>query len=168
MMPGAQCVSCIDRMDAREMRMMLNAAFGIISYQDEDAAACMSQSVTALAFLEWLREGIETRRIPVNQRGAMVHRCADGVLIASPAVFKAYVRDHIHDALTWEQVQRAVQRQRRWRIGDGIRMFLFQGKRKHGLHGLVLSIEVLPVRHQVNPLIREARPSRGKSRHVPS
>lgn len=167
MMTRVQCVNCIDRMDARDMRMMLNMAFGIVPSNGEGlkAAGDMDSSARASAFLQWLQEGIETRRIPVNRRGAMVHRCQDGVLIASPAVFKAYVRDHFDEALTWEQVQRDVQRQHRWRIGDGIRTFMFHGGRKHArLHGLVLSIEVLSVGQcQVNPLIREARSSARKS-----
>lgn len=152
------------------MRMMLNAAFGLAPHYAgwAEVVTCMDTPVTALEFLEWLQEAINSRQIRVNQRGSIVHRCADGVLIASPAVFKAYVRAK-GDGIEWEQVQRQVQRQRQWRVGAGIRTFVFEGGRKHGLlHGLVLSTEVLSVEHQVNPLIRETRSSIRKSRRVPS
>jgi hypothetical protein len=43
-------------------------------------------------FLEWVRQGIADGTLPVNVRGALVHGVEDGLLLASPGIFRAFIR----------------------------------------------------------------------------
>jgi len=43
-------------------------------------------------FMEWVRQGIAERTLPVNVRGALVHGVEDGLLLASPGIFRAFIR----------------------------------------------------------------------------
>ena len=43
-------------------------------------------------FMEWVRQGIADGTLPVNVRGALVHGVEDGLLLASPGIFRAFVR----------------------------------------------------------------------------
>lgn len=43
-------------------------------------------------FMEWVRQGIADGTLPVNMRGALVHGVEDGLLLASPGIFRAFVR----------------------------------------------------------------------------
>jgi hypothetical protein len=43
-------------------------------------------------FMEWVRQGIADGNLPVNVRGALVHGVEDGLLLASPAIFRAFIR----------------------------------------------------------------------------
>ena len=43
-------------------------------------------------FIEWMRQGIADGTLPVNVRGALVHGVEDGLLLASPGIFRAFIR----------------------------------------------------------------------------
>lgn len=43
-------------------------------------------------FMDWVRQGIADGTLPVNVRGALVHGVEDGLLLASPGIFRAFVR----------------------------------------------------------------------------
>ena len=43
-------------------------------------------------FIEWVRQGIVDGSLPVNVRGALVHGVEDGLLLASPGIFRAFIR----------------------------------------------------------------------------
>ena len=43
-------------------------------------------------FLDWVRQGVADGTLPVNVRGALVHGVEDGLLLASPGIFRAFVR----------------------------------------------------------------------------
>jgi len=43
-------------------------------------------------FIEWVRQRIADGTLPVNVRGALVHGVEDGLLLASPGIFRAFVR----------------------------------------------------------------------------
>jgi len=43
-------------------------------------------------FMEWVRQGIANGTLPVNLRGALVHGVEDGLLLASPGIFRAFIR----------------------------------------------------------------------------
>lgn len=45
-------------------------------------------------FLEWLRSGIETRKIVINDAKARVHTVADTVMLVSPGLFHRYTLEH--------------------------------------------------------------------------
>lgn len=48
----------------------------------------------ARCFLRWVRQAISDGTLPVNVRGALVHGIEDGLLLASPGIFRAFVRFH--------------------------------------------------------------------------
>jgi hypothetical protein len=43
-------------------------------------------------FMEWVRQGIADGTLPVNVRGALVHGVEEGLLLASPGIFRAFIR----------------------------------------------------------------------------
>ena len=43
-------------------------------------------------FIEWVRQGIADGTLSVNVRGALVHGVEDGLLLASPGIFRAFIR----------------------------------------------------------------------------
>ncbi len=50
-------------------------------------------------FMEWVRQGIADGTLPVNVRGALVHGVEDGLLLASPGIFRAFIqRDGVGQA----------------------------------------------------------------------
>jgi hypothetical protein len=49
-------------------------------------------SERARHFMAWVRQGVADGTLPVNVRGALVHRVEDGLLLASPGIFRAFVR----------------------------------------------------------------------------
>jgi hypothetical protein len=50
-------------------------------------------------FMEWVRQGIADGTVPVNVRGALVHGVEDGLLLASPGIFRAFIqRDGVGQA----------------------------------------------------------------------
>ena len=48
---------------------------------------------TAVAFIEWLQQGLASRELKYNETGAMVHFTAEGMALVSPVVFRTYVSD---------------------------------------------------------------------------
>jgi hypothetical protein len=49
-------------------------------------------SERARRFMAWVKQGVADGTLPVNVRGALVHRIEDGLLLASPGIFRAFVR----------------------------------------------------------------------------
>ena len=49
-------------------------------------------SERARRFMTWVKQGIADGTLPVNARGALVHRVEEGLLLASPGIFRAFVR----------------------------------------------------------------------------
>ncbi|MCD4543025.1 TraI domain-containing protein [Burkholderia pseudomallei] len=45
-------------------------------------------------FIAWLREGIQTRRLIINDAKALVHTVAGTVFLVSPGIFQRYVQEH--------------------------------------------------------------------------
>ncbi|CAJ5353327.1 putative helicase [Burkholderia pseudomallei] len=45
-------------------------------------------------FISWLREGIQTRRLIINDAKALVHTVAGTVFLVSPGVFQRYTQEH--------------------------------------------------------------------------
>ena len=68
-------------------------------------------SETALAFLQWLQQGLASREIKYNETGAPVHFTAEGMALVSPLIFKHYAREtgpESESDMTGLQVQREV------------------------------------------------------------
>lgn len=51
-----------------------------------------TRSERARRFMAWVKQGVADGTLPVNVRGALVHRVQDGLLLASPGIFRAFVR----------------------------------------------------------------------------
>jgi hypothetical protein len=49
-------------------------------------------SERARRFMAWVKQGVADGTLPVNVRGALVHRVGEGLLLASPGIFRAFVR----------------------------------------------------------------------------
>lgn len=45
-------------------------------------------------FMVWLREGIQTRRLVINDAKALVHTVADTAFLVSPGIFQRYAQEH--------------------------------------------------------------------------
>lgn len=45
-------------------------------------------------FIAWLREGIQTRRLIINDAKALVHTVAGSVFLVSPGVFQRFAQEH--------------------------------------------------------------------------
>jgi hypothetical protein len=94
----------------------------------------------AEAFITWLRSGIQRRSIPVNTTHAMVQVVAEGVLLATPSIFQAYVQ--ATGEQDWKLVQQSVLK-KHWhqKNAKGLNVFQYQvaGKQKQSkVNGLLL------------------------------
>lgn len=68
-------------------------------------------SATALAFIQWLQQGLASRELKYNESGAPVHFTAEGMALVSPLIFKLYARETGPEAqadIMGLQVQREV------------------------------------------------------------
>ncbi|MDZ7840998.1 MAG: MobH family relaxase [Gammaproteobacteria bacterium] len=92
-------------------------------------------------FLEWLRDGVESQRIPVNTVNARVHVVPEGVLLVSPGIFKDFAAQH--PAKDWSHVQKRCQKlkvHRKTETGTNIHRYQVAGGRKRSaINGLLLT-----------------------------
>ena len=114
-------------------------------------------SERARRFMAWVKQGVADGTLPVNVRGALVHRVEDGLLLASPGIFRAFVRqegtgrDEPRDAA--KRLQREVLRAG-WhlRADHGVNLHGYAWRHDGGpdvrIHGVVI---VAPARF-VDPL----------------
>ncbi|MGL4724672.1 MAG: MobH family relaxase [Scandinavium sp.] len=69
--------------------------------------------VSGLNFVNWLREGLQTRKILINDRLARVHMVDGMLFMVSPEIFKLYVQSTTGSTGDeWKLVQRAFQKLR--------------------------------------------------------
>ena len=59
----------------------------------EAAARKAEPSPTALAFMQWLQQGLASRQIKYNEAGAPVHFTSEGMALVSPLIFKLYASE---------------------------------------------------------------------------
>lgn len=102
-------------------------------------------------FLDWLRHGIQTRRLIINDAKALVHTVGNTVFLVSPGVFQRYAQEHPQvQALAkqtqlpeWRWVQRDFERlQVHRKQPDGLNIWTCEvtGPRKsRRLHGYLLT-----------------------------
>ena len=75
------------------------------------AARKEEPSETALAFIQWLQQGLTSRQIKYNEAGAPVHFTDEGMALVSPLIFKLYASESGSQAeaeIQAMQVQREV------------------------------------------------------------
>lgn len=58
-----------------------------------EAASRKEPSATALAFMQWLQQGLAQRDIKYNETAAPVHFVPEGMALVSPLIFKLYARE---------------------------------------------------------------------------
>ena len=69
------------------------------------------RSLSGEAFIEWLRQGVQTRKILVNGRMARVHMVEGHVFLVSPEIFKLYMQATVGSVCEeWRAVQKAFQK----------------------------------------------------------
>lgn len=102
-------------------------------------------------FLQWLRDGIRSRRLIVNDAKALVHTVDGTTFLVSPGVFHRYVRErpdlthiaHSSGGRDWQWVQKEFERMRlhkRQRDGRNIWTCEVVGpRRRRLLHGYLLN-----------------------------
>ncbi|HAV1239642.1 TPA: DNA-binding domain-containing protein [Salmonella enterica] len=95
----------------------------------EQAASALPDSGNP--FTDWLRQGISTRKITVNEIKAPVHLVQGKVLLVSPGIFKLYVAMRTGDTTgtEWIKVQKSFQKQGlHLRGNDGVNIFVCEVK----------------------------------------
>ncbi|MGJ3439372.1 MobH family relaxase [Pseudomonas sp. Je.1.5.c] len=75
-------------------------------------AAAAPQDAAGLAFLEWLRDGIHTHRLVVNDSKAKVHTVEGTFFLVTPGIFQRYAAEHLERSEgaaqkePWRRIQR--------------------------------------------------------------
>lgn len=59
-----------------------------------ESAAVQPQDAVGLAFLEWLRDGVHTHRLVVNDSKAKVHTVDGTFFLVTPGIFQRYAAEH--------------------------------------------------------------------------
>ncbi|ACT05312.1 Relaxase [Dickeya chrysanthemi Ech1591] len=102
-------------------------------------------------FMEWLREGVQSRRIIINDAKALVHSVDDTVYLVSPGVFQRYAKEYLQigelakqeKMQDWQWVQKRFERlqiHRKQANGLNIWACTINGPRKsRRLNGYLLS-----------------------------
>lgn len=115
-----------------------------------DMAASGEENSLGMHFVEWLRAGIRTRRLIINDAKALVHTVAGTALLVSPGVFKRYVKEHPGSDATgrtdgsadWQRAQKLFERShlhRKQKNGRNIWTCEVVGPRRgRQLHGYLL------------------------------
>lgn len=77
------------------------------------SATAPPQDAVGLAFIEWLREGIHSHRLVINDSKAKVHSVEDTFFLVTPGIFQRYAAEHPVLAKADPQVEdwRRLQRQ---------------------------------------------------------
>lgn len=101
--------------------------------------------------MTWLRQGIQLRKIVINDVKALVHTVAGTAYLVTPGVFQRYAQEHPRvaamakqeDIADWQWVQRRFERLRLHRKqGNGLNIWTCRvtGPRKsRQLHGYLLA-----------------------------
>lgn len=71
-------------------------------------------------FITWLRTGVISHKLVINDSKALIHTVDDTVMLVTPGIFKRYVQEHPHleqstskqGASAWQQVQRAFEKEK--------------------------------------------------------
>ncbi|HEY0858149.1 MAG TPA: TraI domain-containing protein [Albitalea sp.] len=86
-------------------------------------------SERARRFMAWVKQGVADGTLPVNLRGALVHRVEDGLLLASPGIFRAFVR---HEGTGRDEIRDAAKRLQREVLRAGWHLRSDGGVNLHG------------------------------------
>ncbi|MGR0116389.1 MobH family relaxase [Ralstonia pseudosolanacearum] len=132
------------------------------------APAADTANLEAAPFMDWLKHGIQSRKLIINDAKALVHTVADTAYLVSPGVFQRYAQEHptirgiaARDNLQdWQWVQKQFERLRlHCKQPDGLNIWTCEvvGPRKsRRLHGYLLesATELFPEVFANNPHLR--------------
>ena len=77
-----------------------------------DHADATTEELQGERFMQWLRDGIRSHRLIINDAKALVHTVAGTAFLVSPGLFQRYVREHPES-----QPPSGIQRSRRLAVG---------------------------------------------------
>ncbi|EKJ3309004.1 TPA: DNA-binding domain-containing protein [Escherichia coli] len=105
--------------------------------EPEQPASVLKTPGTGGQFIDWLRQGIATHKITVNDAKAPVHMVQGKILLVSPGIFKLYIAMTSGDisGTEWTKIQKSFQKLGlHLRGNDGINIFMcaVQGPRRTG------------------------------------
>lgn len=86
------------------------------STRSEQSATAPPQDTIGLAFLEWLRDGLRSHRLVINDSKAKVHTVEGTFFLVTPGIFQRYAAEHPEQAKTddeiapWRHIQRHFER----------------------------------------------------------
>lgn len=71
-------------------------------------------------FIAWLRAGVTSHKLIINDSKALIHTVEDTAMLVTPGIFKRYVQEHPHleqsfgkqNASAWQLVQRAFEKEK--------------------------------------------------------
>ncbi|MCB2005617.1 MAG: TraI domain-containing protein [Rhodoferax sp.] len=118
---------------------------------DPVAQSPIRQAPSGEHFMVWLRQGIEARKLVINDAKALVHAVAGTAYLVSPGVFQRYAQEHLqvaalakqHDVEGWQWVQKRFEKlgqHRKQSSGLNIWTCDVTGPRKtRRLHGYLLA-----------------------------
>jgi integrating conjugative element relaxase (TIGR03760 family) len=121
-----------------------------VETRSQHALSSAADESVGLQFLTWLRAGIQTHRLIINDAKALVHTVAGTAFLVSPGVFQRYTQEHPEIArlarqtgvAEWAWVQKQFEKLRLHRKQDnGLNIWMCEvaGPRKtRRLHGYVL------------------------------
>ncbi|QVX40729.1 TraI domain-containing protein (plasmid) [Ralstonia solanacearum] len=132
------------------------------------APAADTSNLGAVPFMDWLKHGVQSRKLIINDAKALVHTVADTAYLVSPGVFQRYAQEHpairivaARDNLQdWQWAQKQFERLRLHRKqSDGLNIWTCEvvGPRKsRRLHGYLLEspTELFPEVFANNPHLR--------------
>ena len=77
-----------------------------------ESAAVQPQDAVGLAFLQWLRDGVHTHRLVVNDSKAKVHTVDGTFFLVTPGIFQRYAAEHLKqpDGPAQKEPWRGIQR----------------------------------------------------------
>jgi hypothetical protein len=87
---------------------------------DKEVIAMPSNTELGQGFVEWLKQGIASRKIIINDTKALVHTVAGTAMLVTPGIFKRYVLEFPHieqqakaqQVNAWQLVQRSFEKQK--------------------------------------------------------
>ncbi|HEY9100245.1 MAG TPA: MobH family relaxase [Thiobacillus sp.] len=68
-----------------------------------DDATITADKISGEHFMDWLKRGIQSRKLIINDAKALVHTVADTVYLVSPGIFQRYAQEHPQTAFLAKQ-----------------------------------------------------------------
>ncbi len=115
------------------------------------ATSSDANEVSGEHFMNWLRHGLQSRKLILNDAKALIHTVSDTVFLVSPGVFQRYAQEHPQVAILakqnevsdWQWIQKRFEKlevHRKQSNGLNIWNYEVKGPRKsRRLHGYLLS-----------------------------